>query len=338
MRRLRTIVVFCGLATALVVLVVANLCIGSLAIPFEDLVAVLMREDLQSTSAQVIWSIRLPRLVAAGVLGGALALSGVLLQVFFHNPIAGPYVLGISSGAKLAVAAVMVLSASIGGVTTSWMLVAAALVGSLVVTLLVLGASRQVRTASSLIVAGVMIGYVCGAATDLLVSFASDASIVNLRNWSLGSFSGTNWDDCRVMTVVVLVAASCTFALSKPLGAYQLGERYAQSVGVDIRALRVVIICLSSILAACVAAFAGPISFVGIAVPHMVKRMLASSRPLVVVPASFLGGAAFCLLSDVIARTAFAPAEVSVSTVTAILGAPVVMRVLLGRERQVRES
>lgn len=329
----RTAVVLVGLCLALAAAGCANLCVGSVAIPPADLAGVLMRPDVADAAGRVIWGIRLPRLLEAGLLGSALALAGILLQTFFNNPIAGPYILGISSGAKLAVAVMMVIVVGQAGVVTSWMSVGAATVGSLVVTLLVLLASRRIRSASTLIVAGVMVGYLCNAATDFVVTFASDASVVNLRNWSMGSFSGANWEDVRTVVVVVLSAAACVFLLSKPLGAYQLGEGYALSVGVNVRAFRVLVILLSSVLSACVAAFAGPISFVGIAVPHVVKRLLGTSRPLVVVPAAFLGGAVFCLACDLVARTAFAPTELSASTVTAALGAPVVMWMLLGRER-----
>ena len=152
----------------------------------------------------------------------------------------------------------------------------------------------------------------------------------------MGSFSGLNWGDVRVIAIVVLGASVCVCALSKPLGAYQTGEQFARSVGVDVQAFRAALIILSSVLAACVTAFAGPISFVGIAVPHVIKRLLGTARPLVVVPATFLGGAIFCLLCDLIARLAFAPTEVSISAVTALFGAPVVIAMLLGRERQVR--
>lgn len=318
----------CGLA-------VANLCLGSLALAPSELLCALCGQDRATAAAQVVWSIRLPRLVAAGFLGGALALAGVLLQAYFNNPLAGPFVLGISSGAKLAVALLMVVVVGHAGVMTSWMAVAAATLGSLGVTACVLLASRRLRTASALVVVGVMIGYVCGAATDFVVTFASDASIVNLRNWSMGSFSGTSWEDVRVIVAVVSVASAAVFALSKPLGVYALGEAYAMSAGVRVKAFRRAVIVLSSVLSACVTAFAGPISFVGIAVPHIVRRLLGTSRPLVVVPASFLGGAGFCLLSDLIARMAFAPVEMSVSAVTAMLGAPVVIYVLLGRTGKV---
>lgn len=328
---LRMPLVFLGLLCLLLVVAVANLCLGSVSLTPSELLGALLRSDPGSTAYQVIWSIRLPRLLAAGLLGGALGLAGLLMQVFFNNPIAGPYILGISSGAKLVVATLMVVVAGSAGVLTSWMLVLAAFVGSLASMSLVLAVSRHVRSASTLIVVGVMIGYIASALTDMLVTFASDASIINLRNWSLGSFSGVSWRDVGVMTVVVSAAFLWAFLLSKPLGAYQLGERYARSMGVDVGAFRAKVIVLSSVLSACVTAFAGPISFVGIAVPHLVRRLLGTSRPLLVVPATFLGGAIFCLLCDLIARCAFAPTELSVSTVTAAFGAPVVIWVLLSR-------
>ena len=334
-RRLRTGVVLVGLAVLLVLLAGLNLSLGTVPISFSELGRVLAGADAGSTASQVIWGIRLPRLIAAALMGGSLALAGLLLQTFFNNPIAGPYILGISSGAKLAVAATMIVVVGAHGAMASWMLVAAACVGSLCAMAAVLAVSRRVRSASVLIVAGVMIGYICSAATDFLVTFASDANIVNLRSWSMGSFSGVSWSDVRISSVVLLLASACVFMLSKPLAAYQLGERYAQSVGVNVRAFRVALIVLSSVLAACVTAYAGPVSFVGIAVPHMARRLMGTSRPLVVIPASFLGGAAFCLLCDLIARLACAPTELSISAVTALFGAPVVIAMLLGRSREV---
>lgn len=328
---------FLLLALALALLALANLSIGTVPVPPGRLVSILagdpaVLDPKDLVFYQVIWEIRLPRLCAAVILGGALALSGLQLQTFFNNPIASPFVLGISSGAKLAVAVAMVLVVGPLGVMTSWSLVAAAFLGSLAVMGLVLAVSRRVRSGAVLIVAGVMVGYLCSAATDLLVTFASDQNIVNLRNWSMGSFSGMAWKDVAVMAPIVLAAGLCSFMLAKPMAAFQLGESYAQSMGVDVRMFRSQLVLLSSLLAATVTAFAGPVSFVGIAVPHLVRRLLGTSRPLVVVPASFLGGSCFCLLCDLIARTAFAPTEVALSTVTALFGAPVVIRVLLGRQ------
>ena len=184
---------------------------------------------------------------------------------------------------------------------------------------------------SLLIICGVMIGDICSAVTDFVVTFADDSNIVNLHNWSMGSFSGISWENIAIMAPVVLVALLLTFLLSKPIGAYQMGEVYAQNMGVNIRMFRVSLILLSSLLSACVAAFAGPVSFVGIAVPHLVKSLFRTAKPLLIIPGCFLGGAAFCLFCDLVARTAFAPTELGISSVTAVFGAPVVIYIMVRR-------
>ena len=334
-RHARTFCVFAGLAAMLAIALVANLCVGTVSVPVSQIVPILMGKFQGDTAYQVIWNIRLPRLCAAAILGGALGLAGMLLQTLFANPIAGPYILGISNGAKLAVAMVMILILGDTRVMSSWMSLTAAFCGSLAAMAAVLAVSRKVRSASTLVIVGVMIGYVCSAATDILITFASDANIANLRNWSLGSFSGINGDQVTLMAVVVAMGSAATFLLSKPLGAYQLGEAYAESMGVNVRTFRIAVIVISSVLASCVTAFAGPISFVGVAVPHVARRLLKTSRPLVVIPAAFLTGSVACLLCDLVARTLFAPVEMSVSTVTAVFGAPIVIWVLLRRRRQV---
>ena len=268
------------------------------------------------------------------LLGGALSLSGFLLQTFFNNPIADPFVLGVSSGAKLVVALVMIVALGAGQVMSPALSVGAAAAGSLVTMSFVLLISHRVRSHSMLIVAGVMVGYICSAVTNFLIAFADDQSIVNLDNWSRGSFSGATWSDVGIVAVVVLAMSAAVFALSKPLAAYQLGEPHAQSVGVNVGALRMLIVLVSSLLSACVAAFAGPVSFVGIAAPHLAKRGVGSSRPLYVTPACLLTGAAFCCGCDLIARTLFSPVELSVGAVTAVFGAPIVIALMLrGRSR-----
>ncbi len=332
-RHRRVTIVFVALAVLLVVFAGLNLVIGTVDVDLYDIV---VRHNEANPNYAIVWNLRIPRLIAAALLGGALALSGFLLQTFFNNPIAGPFILGISSGAKLVVAIVMILVVGSSGVMTNGMLIVSAFVGSLIAMLFVLLVSRRINSMSMLIVAGVMIGYICTAITDFLITFASDANIVNLKNWSLGSFSGTNWSDIGIMTIVVVASAIAVFCLSKPIGAFQLGEQYARSMGVNIRFFRIALILLSSLLAATVTAFAGPISFVGIAVPHVIKRALGTSKPLVVIPGAFFGGAIFCLFCDLIARTAFAPTEVSISAVTALFGAPIVISILLRREKAKR--
>ena len=317
---------------ALGALFVASLCLGSVETSPVEVARILAAGPGDaSTAAQVIWQIRLPRAIEAVLLGGALSLSGFLLQTFFANPIADPFVLGVSSGAKLVVAVVMIVVLDAGQIMSPAMSVGAAFLGSLVTMGFVLLISRRVRSQSMLIVAGVMVGYICSAATNFLVAFADDQSIVNLDNWSRASFSGATWADVGVIAIVVLAAGAAVFALSKPLGAFQLGEPYAQSVGVNVGTLRMLIVLVSSLLSACVAAFAGPVSFVGIAAPHLAKRGAGSSLPLHVTPACLLTGATFCCGCDLVARTLFSPVELSVSAVTAVFGAPVVIALMLHR-------
>ncbi len=318
----------------LLVLVVWNINAGSVNVSIPDVAKILFSHENQSVKGHIVWDIRLPRILAAVILGGALAVSGFLLQTFFSNPIAGPFVLGISSGAKMVVALVMIMTLSRGILINSAVMIIAAFAGSMVSMGLILMISRRVQSMSILIICGVMIGYICSAATEFVITFADDSNIVNLHNWSMGSFSGINWDNILVMTVMVVLSMIFAFLLSKPMGAYQLGEAYARNMGVNIRTLRFELILLSSVLSACVTAFAGPISFVGIAVPHLIKSLFKTSKPIIMVPAGFLGGAVFCLLCDLIARCVFAPTELSISSVTAVFGAPVVIWIMLHRDRK----
>ena len=314
-----------------VVFLIWNLFAGSVRLSASEILEIL-RGGAASSQRSILLQIRLPRLVAALILGGALSVSGYLLQTFFHNPIAGPFVLGISSGAKLTIAVTMIMLLSRGHTASSAALIAAAFLGAMVSMGFVLAVSQRVRRMSMLVVCGVMIGYICSAATDLLVTFADDSNIVNLHNWSMGSFSGMSWENVKTMALVCGAALVLSFFLSKPIRAYQLGEVYAQNMGVALKAFRTALILLSSILSACVTAFAGPISFVGIAVPHLMKSLFRSAEPLLLIPACFLGGGAFCLMCDLIARTAFAPTEVSISSITAIFGAPVVIYMMVRRK------
>lgn len=327
-------VVFMALLAALFVITVLNINIGSVPISVGEIICILLHKQGDPTLVNIIWKIRLPRILMAALLGGALSLSGFLLQTFFANPIAGPFVLGISSGAKMVVALSMIYFIGAFGAVSSWTLIIAAFVGSLLSVGFILILSRRLKGMATLLVAGIMIGYICSAITDFVVTFAEDSDIVNLHGWSLGSFSGMSWDNVTTAAILVGVTTLAVFLLSKPIGAYQLGEAYAQSMGVNIRVFRVALILLSSLLSACVTAFAGPISFVGIAVPYLVKRLLNTSKPIVVIPAVFLGGAVFCMGCDLIARTAFAPTELNISTVTSVFGAPVVIGMMLRRNKE----
>ena len=326
---------FILLGVLLAILFLWNINSGSVDLSAKEILHILFQKGTDDTSYNIIWQIRLPRILAAVILGGALSVSGFLLQTFFGNPIAGPYVLGISSGSKLVVSLVMVFLLGRSITISSAGMIIAAFVGAMISMGFVLLVSRKVERMSMLVVSGVMIGYICSAITDFVVTFADDSNIVNLHNWSLGSFSGMTWNNVAVMGVVVGITVLITFFMSKPIGAYQLGEVYAQNLGVNIKVFRIMLILLSSVLSACVTAFAGPISFVGIAVPHLAKSLLKTAKPILVIPACFLGGAVFCLFCDLIARTVFAPTELSISSVTAIFGAPIVIYVMIRRQKSV---
>ena len=211
-------------------------------------------------------------------------------------------------------------------------MIGAAFLGAMLSMGFVILMSKVVDKMSMLIVSGIMIGYICSAVTDFLVTFAEDEQIVNLHNWSMGSFSGLGWEHVAVIFLVVFPAFLGVFLMSKPISAYELGELYAQNLGLNIRKFRFWLVVLSSLLSACVTAFAGPVSFVGIAAPHLVRRLLGTARPILMIPACFLGGAVFCLLCDLLARTLLAPAELSISTVTAMFGAPAVIYILVQRK------
>ncbi len=334
MKRSRYQVAYAILILLVLTLIVVNICAGSVETPFEEVWKIWNGKGADPVFADIVIQIRFPRALAAAILGGGLALSGYLLQTFFHNPIAGPFILGISSGAKLAVALVMVAALGKAVQVSSLAMIGAAFLGAMISMGFVLLMSRVMEQMSMLIVGGVMIGYICTAITDFVVTFAEDADIVNLHNWSKGSFSGISWENVWVMSAVVFLASFGVFLMSKPISAYQLGESYARNMGLNIRLFRGLLVLLSSILSACVTAFAGPVSFVGIAVPHLVKSLFGTAKPIWMIPGCFLGGAAFCLLCDLLARVMFAPTELSISTVTAIFGAPVVLLVMIRRKRE----
>lgn len=333
-KRFKILINYIILLAIVLVLLALNVCIGSVNIPFTDFWSAITGSDGGSSYADIIFQIRMPRTIAAFVLGGALALAGYLLQSFFHNPIAGPFVLGISSGAKMIVALVMVFALSYGVKISSLIMIIAAFIGAMLSMAFVLLIAKAMDKMAMLIVAGVMIGYICSAVTEFVVAFADDSNIVNLHNWSLGSFSGITWENVIVMTIVVAICFVCIMFMSKQMSAYRLGEQYARNMGVNIKLFRAELVLFSGVLAACVTAFAGPISFVGIAVPHLVKNLYKSTEPLILIPACFLGGGIFCLFCDLLSRMLFSPTELAISTITAVFGAPIVIYILVRRKKE----
>lgn len=329
----RAVLIYLILIFLLALLVFINVNTGSVRLSPLEIFKILFMGKGEAVNSTILWNIRIPRIIAAIFLGGGLALSGYLLQSFFSNPIAGPFVLGISSGAKFIVAILMVLSCQYAFSLNSLNLILAAFTGAMMATSFVIIAAKKVKNMAVLIVCGVMTGYICSAATELIVSFADDSNIVNLHNWSMGTFSSSSWSEVYVIIPVIVLGLILSLLLSKNIEVYSYGEQYASSVGINVKSFRVFLILVSSLLSATVTAFAGPISFVGIAVPHIVKNLFKTGKPIIIITASFLGGAVFCLFCDLLARSLFAPVELSISTITAIFGAPVVISMLIRRKR-----
>ena len=335
-RKFRTILVFIILTALVLVAFAANLCIGNVRISPETLLEIVIKGEKAGKAGTIIVNIRLPRVMMAFFLGGALAVSGFLLQTYFSNPIAGPYILGISSGAKMIVAVVLIFVVGKNGYSSDLLLVLSAFAGAVLATLFIIMISRVVKNMATLLAAGIMVGYICSAVTDFLIAFADDSDIVNLHSWSQGSFSGSNMSSVGYAAVIVTVSFISVMLLSKTLDAFRLGENYARSVGVNVKLARVLIILFSSILSAAVTAFAGPVSFVGIAVPFLVRELLKSSKPIILIPSSFLAGAVFCMLSDLLSRQLFAPTEINISAVTSLIGAPIVIFMIISSKNHYR--
>lgn len=318
----RTIII---LAVLLMVFFFVTLMTGTVSVSFSDLF---------NSSNAVVFDIRLPRALLSMIIGGALSVSGFLLQTYFKNPIAGPFVLGISSGAKMMVAILLYFSVCYSLPISSFGMIASAFIGSMLVIFFLIIISRHIDVMAALLVSGIMTGYICNAVCDVLVTFFADNDVVNLRNWTKGSFSGADISSVKISFVIVIVCFILVMCLSKPIEAVMLSESYAFTMGVNVKRLRLFIIIVSGILSATAAAFAGPISFVGVAVPFLSAKLLKNTKPLFVIPICFVLGAFVCLICDLIARTVFAPMELNISTVTAIIGAPVVIFMIITNRRK----
>lgn len=336
-KSIRIKIVFVALMIFLAYSTILNLVSGSIDLSYKDIIDVILGNRIfTELEYNILFKIRIPRIVSAILFGIALSISGFLLQTFFKNPIVGPFVLGISSGARLFVGLFVLTNFSIGFIDSPLITIfLAAAVGSLLSMLLVLIFAKKVDNISILVVVGIMIGYIASAGTDFMIAFANEHEIAALVNWSMGSFSGIGWSMIKLSALIIIPTVILVFFLSKPLEAYLLGENYARSMGLDIKKFRIVLITLSSILSACVTAFAGPISFVGIAVPHLTRLSLKTSNPKILVPAIILSGASFCLIADYFSRTLFSPTELSISTVTSFIGAPIVIWLMVNRRKSV---
>lgn len=308
--------------------------IGSVYISPANVIRVLFSaKDTASTEYIIIFNMRLARVIASVFGGGALALSGLLLQILFNNPIADPYVLGISSGARLFVGIVLLGGSTTGfGILSNpWFMFVGAFTGALLVMLVMLGFAAKIKNITMLLIIGIMLGYLCSSLVGILVAFSDDHNIADFTKWNMGTFGLMTWEKIYVMVIVCGVLFVLSFLLSKKLNALLLGESYAKTMGINIKALRVFIIMLSGILTAVVTAFAGLIAFVGMSVPHIARLLLKTSDARVLLPATIILGGIFGVGCDLIARTIAAPNELAVGTVTSFVGVPIILYLLIKR-------
>lgn len=313
------------------IFLILNVALGSVNIPLADTLKIVFGgQGSDSAFNSIIWQIRLPRALGALLGGSVLAVSGLLLQVFFRNPIVGPHILGISSGATLMVAVAMLGSYLIGMTTVSPITLSlAALFGAVLVMLIVIAVASRVRDIITLLVIGLMTGYVASALSSFLIAFAQAENVFRFVIWTMGSFASITWDEVRLLAVTGAGLLAGSYLLAKPLNAFLLGEDYARSMGVNVKAFRYMVIFLSCALSAVVTAFAGPVAFVGLAVPHLARLALGTADNRILIPTSILAGAMVTGLCDLLARMLFAPVELPVSATTALFGAPVVIFFLL---------
>lgn len=330
------------LALSIGVLFLLNLFLGSVDIPFRSIWNILwgMNEGESVIWQNIIWKSRVPQALTAMVAGAGLAVSGLQMQTVFRNPLAGPSVLGISSGASLGVAFVVLLSGSIGGIALSRLgfmgeiaLTMAAIIGALSIMSLIVYVSQKVHGNVTLLIIGVMIGYVANAVIGVLKFFSVEEDIRAYVIWGLGSFARVSGNQMMVFVCIMAVLLPLSFLLIKTLNLLLLGDAYARNLGLNIKRARLQVIACSGVLVAIVTAYCGPITFLGLAVPHLCRGIFRSSDHRILMPASLLAGAALALLCNLIARMPGFEGALPVNSVTALVGAPVVVSVLFKKRR-----
>ena len=328
------------LLVAIVILMVVNLLIGSVRIPVTDVCGILAGTESNEIWENIIWKSRLPQALTAIVAGAGLAVSGLQMQTVFRNPLAGPSVLGISNGSALGVAFVVLLSGRLGGVALSRLgylgdaaMSVAAIVGALAVMMLIVWISQKVRGNVTLLIIGVMIGYLATAIIGVLKFLSPEEDVKAFVVWGLGSFSRVSGDEMVLFVVLMAILLPLSFLLVKPMNLLLLGDRYAANLGLNIRRARLLVILCSGVLVAIVTAYCGPIMFIGLAVPHLARALFHTSDHRVLIPATMLCGAALALVCNLIARMPGFEGALPVNSVTALVGAPVIAAVLFRRRK-----
>lgn len=334
---MRFIIITIGLSLAVMLALVLNLSLGSSKIPFDEVITALSGQKTEREVWQtIILEFRLPRSITACLAGAALALSGLLMQTLFRNPLAGPGVLGVSSGAGLGVAMVLLgsveLSWSNSPFLGSWGIASAAFCGSFVILGLVMLVSQRVQSAVSLLIIGLMVGYLASAVVNLLTYFSSAEQIRNYAFWSMGSFADTSWPQLQVMFFCCMASLLISFFNIHAMDTLLMGENYAHSMGVKIKSTRLLMICSASLAAGSVTAFCGPIAFLGLAVPHLSRRALGHAQHAKLIPITLLMGICIALIADLVAKLPGSEQTMPLNTITALIGAPIVIALVLKRQ------
>ena len=328
-----------GIVAVGLLLFVMNLCFGSVSIPMKEIWAAVFDGD-DATYRAIILDYRLPQAITALLAGIGLSVAGLLMQTLFRNPLADPSLLGISSGASLGVALVVLVAGSFGGIAVSTLslwstfgVAIAAFVGAFLVLLLILALSSRLRSMVSLVLVGIMIAYIAGSVTDILKFFSQKEGLHSFVIWGMGSFSNVSKAQLPFFSITVVVGAIGAFLLFKTLNLLLLGERYAENLGVNIRRSSMLIILVSGFLTALITAFCGPIAFLGLAVPHIARFLFKSSDHKLLIPATAFLGMDLALFCNLIARLPSFEGNLPINSVTALIGAPIVLWVIFHRQK-----
>lgn len=317
--------IFIGLTLLLLVLALLNTCSGSLWIAPWQLT------DLSPMQEQILLHLRLPKMLTAILAGASLSVAGSMMQTLFRNPLAGPYILGVSSGASLGVALVTMVSSAIGyRISEIGVISGAAIVGSIVVMLLVMLIAKRIQSNVTLLIVGMMVGNIAGALVNMIQNFANPDSLKLFIVWTLGSLSGVSWNDLPTLSIGVLLAFILVLMLIKPLNGLLLGEDYARGLGINVERTRWMMVLASCLLAGSVTAFCGPIAFIGVAVPHIARGLFATSNHRLTIPASALIGANILLACDILCN--LSTYALPISTMSALFGAPIILWIILKKK------
>ena len=317
------------------ILFLLNITLGSVKIPLHQILESLTGQSEQNIWNDIIWQFRFPKAITCVVAGASLATGGLMMQTLFRNPLAGPDVLGLSAGASLLVSLMILSGNAIFIFSGPWAISIAASIGSAGVFLIIISISERLRDNVSLLIIGLMIAAVMQSIVSVLQFVSKAEDLQTFMIWTLGSVGGTSWGEIEVMYVVFLIGGSISFASIKSLNALLLGDNYAQSVGINLKRSRLLIVMATSLLTGVVTAFCGPIAFVGLAVPHMIRLIIKTSNHKILIPAVMIGGAALILFCDIVAQLPGSTQILPLNAVTSVIGAPVVIWMVL-RQKNVR--